>query len=134
MVDHRTEIYSPLTTSLNDCQFISQTAETIPSPSAMHWRDVGKVLYDQIPDLHAPPQGKIPPGDTTQKLLNCFSRHFRRTSEMEAVLRVSLLVMQAIDELDVTVELQPSIQGYPYFTDFALVFKDSDYPISFSLK
>ena len=50
---------------------------------------------------------------------------------MEAVLRVSLLVMQAIDKLDITVELQPSIQGYPCFTDFAFIFKNSDYPISF---
>ena len=58
-------------------------------------------------------------------------QHFKRTSEMEAVLRVSLLVMQAVDKLDITVELQPSIQGYPCFTDFAFIFKNSDYSISF---
>ena len=61
------------------------------------------------------------------KLLKCFSCHY----EMEAVLRVSLLVMQVVDGTSATVELQPSLPKYPSFTDFAFLFKESDYLVSF---
>ena len=46
------------------------------------------------------------------------------------MLRVSLLVMQVADGTSATVELQPSLPKYPSFTDFAFLFKESDYLVS----
>ena len=40
------------------------------------------------------------------------SRYLQNTTEMEAVLRVFLQVLEAIKELNVTVSVQPSIEGH----------------------
>ena len=78
------------------------------------------VIAKQLsPELRSASTFRSETEEITQKLLKCFSCHFRKMSEMEAVIRVSLLVMQAIAGTSATVELQPMLLKYPFFTDFA---------------
>ena len=74
----------------------------------MKWSDATKILHAPIPAFVPPPVGKIPLTAFTKTALDCLDSNFRKTSEMEAVLSVALLVIQAIDGLSgVNVELQP---------------------------
>lgn len=46
--------------------------------------------------------------------------------EMEAVLRVAVLVLQAVGDMtNITVQLQPSVNSHSTFTDFYFVIKSN---------
>ena len=59
------------------------------------------------------------------------SRYLQNTTEMEAVLHVFLYVLEAIKELNVTVSVQPSIEGHSVFTDFLFRLYDDQKPLCF---
>ena len=49
-------------------------------------------------------------------MLRCLNQYFRNTTEMEAVLRVAVIVIQAVEGLpDVQVQLQPSVNSHADF-------------------
>ena len=49
-------------------------------------------------------------------MLRCLNQYFRNTTEMEAVLRVAVIVIQAVEGLpDVQVQLQPSVNSHANF-------------------
>ena len=58
-------------------------------------------------------------------LKGVFARNFRNVTEMEAVMRVGVVVLCAVKDLEVTVQLQPSITNQPTFTDFLFVIKST---------
>ena len=81
-----------------------------------------------IPDPVDAPQEKIELTDYTKGSLKWLREHF----EMEAVLRVAIIVMQATSGLEVTVQLQPSLEGHPVFTYFYFVVKEGGrVPVAF---
>lgn len=101
----------------------------IPTPSAMKWSDVSAILQGDIPLIHSPLQD---PPDVSfsvfddaviQSIIKIMTNKFRRVSEMEVVVRVFLMVMIAVSEIedgDIRVELQPSVRNHSTFTDFLI--------------
>ena len=50
---------------------------------------------------------------------------------MEANARVLLLVLDAVSQCnDVIINLQPSVEGHPVFTDFCFITRDERSPLS----
>ena len=64
-------------------------------------------------------------------LRGVFARNFRNVTEMEAVMRVGVVVLCAVKDLEVTVQLQPSLTNHPTFTDFLFVVKSTGQAICF---
>ncbi len=60
-----------------------------------------------------------------------FTRNFRNVTEMEAVMRVGATVLCAVKDLDVVVQLHPSVTNHRTFTDFLFVIKDTTQAICF---
>ena len=61
-----------------------------------------------------------------EMLRGIFMNNFKNVTEMEAVMRVGMVVACAVKDLDVWVHLQPSIQRHPTFTDFMFVIKGAE--------
>lgn len=93
--------------------------------------DIPKILHGRIPSSANAPERKTSLSSETKFSLKCLHEHFENNSEMDAVIRVSTFVMQAVNGLDVTVRLQPSIENHPVFTDFYFVFSNENKPLSF---
>ena len=97
----------------------------------MRWADVRKIMDGVMPRAVAAPQRKVELTDYTKESLKCLDRHFENTSEMEAVLRVAIIVIQAVSGLGVKVSLQPAIECHPTFTDFYFVIEEGEVPLAF---
>lgn len=52
---------------------------------------------------------------------------------MEAVLRVATLIIDAVEDSGVTIQLQPSVMGHATFTDFNFIIRNNgeDVPVAF---
>lgn len=113
--------------------FFSQIGAQIPSPSTMEWKDVYKVLEGTMPTLKYFAVTGSALKAHTKKTLECLNSHFRNVSEMEAVLRVATLIVDAVEDSNVTVELQPSVIGHVSFTDFYFIIRNNgeDVPVAF---
>ena len=62
------------------------------------------------------------------RISDLINTKFRHISEMESVIRVLTIVLPAIEELDVEIELQPL---YPNYTDVLFILKSTDACYSF---
>lgn len=100
----------------------------IPSPSAMKWENVKSILHGELPESASQP---VPIDDITdsrvsedflQLIVALVQKKFRRQSEMEVVVRIFLLVLFVVADLEsnIRVELQPSCHGHSAFTDFLI--------------
>jgi hypothetical protein len=82
----------------------------------MKWEDVPMILVDSVPPQREGFNGSCELHDETKKILRCLKQHFRNVTEMEAVLRVAVIVIQAVEGLpDVQVQLQPSVNSHATF-------------------
>ena len=97
----------------------------------MKWSDVHKVLDSAMAQLLEAPTAEIPLSGPTQHTLGCLRKYFRNCSELEVVLCIAAIVLQAIDGTNVAVQLHPSVAGHSCFTDFYTVVKEPEVPLAF---
>ena len=111
---------------LDDCV----QGKPLPAPSDMTWKNVPRILEGTMPKRSTRKAGEMGTVEDTvlEVLRGVFTHNFRNVTEMEAVMRVGVVVLCAVKELDVTVQLQPN---HPTFTDFLFVFKSIDQAICF---
>ena len=83
----------------------------------MTWQDVSKIMDGELCDRSEAPLETRKLTQHTKDSLKCLRSRFTFTSEMDTLLRVATLVMQAVRDVEVTVHLQPSIKNHPLFTD-----------------
>ena len=93
----------------------------------MEWSDVKKIMEGTMPQPTVVPFEAIELKDYTKANLEISRLH----TEIEAVLVVAVIVIQAVDGLKLKVYLQPSIEGHPVFTDFLFVVKSESKPVAF---
>ena len=101
----------------------------LPTPSAMTWADVHRILEGELP----PPSKTLPAledyntvDDATLNLfITVLEKNFRKTTEMEAVMCVGVIVLFAVKGLDIEIQLQPCLENHPTFTDFLFVMRGS---------
>ena len=116
--------------------FRSQSRGMLPTPSNMEWKDVERgVLEGVIPTI------ALFPGDKkaaalkkyTNESLKILNEHFRNETEMEAVIRVAVIVLDAVKDTKLKVQLQPSVKHLTTFTDFYFLIKENgdDIPKAF---
>ena len=90
----------------------------------MEWNDLHLVLEGAIPPTkHCNFSGR-PLQDATKKSLQYLNHNFRNVSEMEAVIRVAVIVLDAVIDTNLTVQLQPSVKYHTTFTDFYFIIKE----------
>ena len=83
----------------------------------MRWQDVCKIMDGEMCDISKAPLERLEQTKHTEESLACLRSHFAFTSEMDTLLRVATVVMQAVNGLAVTVHIQPSLENHPVFTD-----------------
>ncbi len=111
---------------VNDCL----KGRPLPSPSDTKWHHIDRILKGPLPKAEAFPRildEEYAVGDefiTIVKDVLC--DNFRNRTEVEAVMFVGLVVLCAVKSLNVQVQMQPSIQNHPTFTDFSYVLKLSE--------
>lgn len=96
----------------------------------MEWKDVSKIMNGTMPaGKHMKITGN-PLQDYTKETLQCLLENFRNNSEVEAVLRVATVVIEAVKGTEIVVQMQP---GHATFTDFYfIIVKDrEDIPLAF---
>ena len=64
----------------------------------MKWSDVHKVLDGAMPQLLESPTAELALSGPTQHTLECLCKYVRNRSELEEVLRIATIVLQAVDE------------------------------------
>ncbi len=99
----------------------------------MEWNDVVKIMEKKMPSCNDDNIAGITPSDHTVHSLRCLQDSFRNTSEMEAVLRVAIIVIDAVAETGTKILLQPSVKGHSTFTDFYFVItkEGEEVPLAF---
>ena len=97
----------------------------------MKWDDVCKIMDGKMCLLGAPPQARSALTQHTKDALQCLQTKFAFASATDTLLRVAILVMQAVEGLDVTVKLQPSIENHPIFTDVYIVIQQNAEGVAF---
>ena len=113
--------------------FLSQIRPILPTPSNMEWSDVHLVLEGAIPPIKYFSGDKAALQDSTNVSLKILNKNFRNASEMEAVIRVAVIVLDAVMGTNLTVQLQPSVKHHTTFTDFYFIIKENgeDIPKAF---
>ena len=109
---------------LEDCLH----GKPLPAPSDVTWKNVPKGPMLESSTRKADTTGEMEGTveDTFLEVLRgVFARNFRNVTEMEAVMRVGVVVLCAVKDLEVTVQLQPSLTNHPTFTDFLFVVKST---------
>jgi hypothetical protein len=110
---------------VNDCL----KRKPLPSPSDTKWHHVDRILEGPLPKAEALPRivdEECAVGDefiTIVKDVLC--ENFRNLTEAEAVMFVGQVVLCAVKNLKVQVQMEPSIRNHPTFTDFSFVLKIS---------
>ncbi len=96
----------------------------------MEWNDVVKIMEKKMPPCNDDNIAGITPSDHTVHSLRCLQDSFRNTSEMEAVLRVAIIVIDAVAETGTRILLQPC---HSTFTDFYFVItkEGEEVPLAF---
>jgi hypothetical protein len=97
-------------------------AKVLPPPTATSASDIGSILAGKIPSptmLYHVPLYKI--SDSTKAHLQVLSDRFGHTTESEVLIRVVAYVAEVVQSLDVTVNLDASIQFHPRFTDLFVI-------------
>ena len=91
----------------------------------MKWDDVRRIMTEPLPIMRLNPEklGKKEPSSTLSDVMKKVEKYVFAQSEMEAVVRVFQILIEAIDDGDdkILVKLQPSIAGHPTFTDCFIV-------------
>ncbi len=99
------------------------------APSDMKWAHVPRILEGSMPGgstlkAYTTGEKECTVEDTFLEVLEgVFTRNFRNVTEMEAVMRVGAIVLCAVKDLDVVVQLHPSVTNHRTFTDFLFVMK-----------
>ena len=83
---------------------------------------IGTVPKPNVPSDHY----KHDPSDILKTSMEIVENKVRNVSEMEAVARVFLVVIDAVKDLPVTVQLQPSQEYHTAFTDFLFLLSDPE--------
>ena len=109
---------------LDDCV----RGKPLPAPCDMTWKNVLEGTMPKCSTRKAGEMGTVVEDTFLEVLRGVFTHNFRNVTEMEAVMRVGVVVLCAVKDLDVTVQLQPSIINHPTFT---FVFKSTDQAICF---
>ena len=109
---------------------IMSTGQCLPSPSKMTWKDASSVLenYPSLPkpiDLPCIPTEEGQANRALKEVQKIISYNFRNVTEMEVVVRVATIVAFAVKDLEVKVQLEPSVDDRPGATDFLILVKDS---------
>ena len=107
------------------------TGQCLPSPSKMTWKDASSVLenYPSLPkpiDLPCIPTEEGQANRALKEVQKIISYNFRNVTEMEVVVRVATIVAFAVKDLEVKVQLEPSVDDHPGATDFLFLVKDSE--------
>ena len=114
--------------------FRSQFRRMLPTPSNMEWKDVERgVLEGVIPTIKHFSGDKAALKNYTNESLKILNENFRNETEMEAVIRVAVIVLDAVKGTNLKVQLQPSVKHYTTFTDFYFIIKENgeDIPKAF---
>ena len=92
----------------------------LPSPLEMRWQGVPCILMGTIPAEHSTPIILVEPLlESLKTYMKWADKLLTNTTEMEANARVLLLVLDAVSQCnDVMINLQPSVDGHPVFTNF----------------
>ena len=106
----------------------------LPAPSDVTWKNVPRILEGPMPksstrkaDTTGEMEGTVE--DTFLEVLRgVFARNFRNVTEMEAVMRVGVVLLCAVKDF---VQLQPSLTNHPTFTDFLFVVRSTGQAICF---
>ena len=95
------------------------------------WKDIIIKKLVSVPTIHTRSKASGRPlKDATTKSLQCLKDHFRNTSEMEAVIRVAVIVLDAVMGTNLKVQLQPSVKNHATFTDFYFIIAEQGEDIS----
>ena len=113
--------------------FRSQIRRMLPTPSNMEWSDVHFILEGVIPPIKYFSGDKAALKNSTNESLKILNENFRNASEMEAVIRVAVIVLDAVMGTNLTVQLQPSVKHHTTFTNFYFIIKENgeDIPKAF---
>ena len=107
--------------------FRSQFRRTLPTPSNMEWKDVKRcVLEGVIPPIKQFSGGEKALENYTNESLKILNENFRNETEMEAVIRVAVIVLDAVKGTKLTVQLQPSVKHHTTFTDFYFIVTENE--------
>ena len=108
--------------------FRSQSRRMLPTPSNMEWKDVERgVLEGVIPTIALFSVDKAAAlKNYTNESLKILNEHFRNETEMEAVIRVAVIVLDAVKGTKLTVQLQPSVKHHTTFTDFYFIVTENE--------
>lgn len=102
-------------------------ADRIPPPSQITWQEVPRILSGVIPsptDLSN--IGEIPAIEAVKTVRAKIGCLVRNVTEMEATVRVLMYVIEAswdIADVQIQIQMQPSVTKHSTFTDFLFVVK-----------
>ncbi len=98
----------------------------------MEWNDVVKIMEREMPSRKDANITGTTPSNHTVHSLRCLQDNFRNTSEMEAVLRVAIIVMDAVAGTDIKIQLQPSVSHSTFTDHYFIITRDGEeVPLAF---
>ena len=108
-------------------------ADPIPPPSQMAWRDVRRILVDEIPSPNDVGNIRETPSIAAVQTVRAkVDKLFRNVTEMEATIRVLMYVIEASWDIeDVEIHMQPSVTKHSTCTDFLFVLKRDEKVMGF---
>ena len=83
-------------------------------------------MIGDLPEICEPPTFSENLELISYDMMKILSSKFKNVTEMEATARVLLLVIEAVNKQEVTVQLQPTISGHTTFTDIYILVKDGN--------
>lgn len=104
----------------------------LPPPSRFTWSHISRIMTPKTPvvDIIA-----LPKCSNANEMIASMEKLCQNVSfktEMEVSLRVSIMVLFAIDGLNLKLTLQPKVKDHPSFTDMLIYINNDDkFPIGF---